>query len=187
MRWLSLAGVLVLVTLVLEVVAFVLVARWLGVAWALAIVIATCVLGGILLRREGVRGWRRFRAALEAGRPPGRDVAAGLVGLVGALLLAVPGLLTDVIGLVLLLPPVRWSAGAMAQRLAERRMPPELAGGIFGPRRVKVRQGPVRSATPPPDPAPGVAPGPALEGEIVPPPRTATPKPAPTKSAPPPG
>src|SRR5262245_24744544 len=90
-----------------EIVVFVAVVHALGGAWAVLLLLAFSFLGAALLRREGVRGWRAFRLAAEKGRPPGAQVSDSLVGLGGALLLAVPGFITAVAGLLLLLPPVR--------------------------------------------------------------------------------
>ncbi len=90
-----------------EIVVFVLVAHLIGTLWALLLVLATGILGGWLLRREGVRAWRSLRQTSGAGGPVGDGATTGLVGLLAALLLVVPGFLTDLAGLALLLPPVR--------------------------------------------------------------------------------
>lgn len=156
------AVLLVLVTGAAEIVLFIVAARWIGVAWTLGLALAVSVFGAWLLRREGVRGWRRFRAALAEHRPPGVEVSDGLVGLAAAVLLVVPGFLTGVVGLLLLLPPVRALARASIRRGAERRIPSTAAGDLFGPRRVRT-QAPTQAA---PDPGASV-----LEGEIVDPDR----------------
>jgi UPF0716 protein FxsA len=163
-RQVSLVGVGLLVTTAVEIVLFVLVARWLGVGPTVLLVLATSLLGGWLLRSAGLRAWRGLRAAATAGRPPGQEVSQGLLGLLSGLLLVLPGFLTDVLGLALLAPPVRRVAGRGVQRLAERRMPSALAGDVFGPRRVRVRRGPAHQPTPGGAPPPGEAP---IEGEIV--------------------
>jgi UPF0716 protein FxsA len=143
---------------VVEIVGFVLVAKLAGVAWTLLLILVSTVLGVWLLRREGLRAWRRFRAAAETG-PPGREVTDGLVGLLAAVLLVVPGFLTDLVGLALLVPPVRAAARAGMQRSAERRMTSAEAGDLFGPRRVRVRRGP-------PGP-PGASSTPVIDGEVI--------------------
>jgi UPF0716 protein FxsA len=168
--WLPL---LLVAAAVAEVVVFVLVVRWLGAPAAVLLALATSVVGMVLLRREGIRAWRRFRAALEAGgEPPGVRVADGLVGLVGALMLALPGFVSDVVGLLLVLPPSRGLARRAVQRVAEARMSSGLAGDVFGPRRVRVRRGPPRGADPPVPSQPGPhtgpdRPPPPIEGEVV--------------------
>ncbi|RQX35122.1 exlusion protein FxsA, partial [Micromonospora chalcea] len=78
----------------LELTVFVLVGRAVGFGAAVLLVFGASLLGLVLLRREGMRAWRGFRAAGEAGRPPGPEVTDGLVGLLGALLLAMPGLVS---------------------------------------------------------------------------------------------
>lgn len=162
MRALGYAGAALVVTAVLEIAVLVLVAHWIGPFWTILLVLATSVLGGWLLRREGVRAWRRFRDAARAGREPGAEVSGGVVGLLGAVLLVLPGFLTDLAGLVLLAPPVRHLAGRRAQAFAERQLSPALAGDLFGPRRVRIRRAtPPEAAT-----VPGEA-GEPIEGEIV--------------------
>jgi len=128
-----------LVLAVLEIALLVLAVKWLGLALTVLLVLLTALLGGWRLRREGTRGWRALRAAAEAGRPVGPQVSDGLVGLLSALLLVVPGFLTDVAGLLLLVPLVRRVARHGVRRLTERRVSSAAAGDLFGPRQVKVR------------------------------------------------
>jgi len=170
------APLLLVVAAVAEVVVFVLVVRWIGGPAAVLLALATSVLGMVLLRREGIRAWRRFRSALEAGEPPGVRVADGLVGLVGALMLALPGFLSDALGLLLVLPPSRGLARRAVQRVAETRMSSGMAGDVFGPRRVRVRRGPrpdpprVADPTVPSQPGPKAGPDRPprpIEGEVV--------------------
>lgn len=160
MRWVFLAGV---VTAAAEVAVFILVGHWIGWGWTLLLVLAASLAGAALLQRESVEAWRRLREAARSGRPPGGQVIEGLVGLIGALLLAVPGLLTGVVGGLLLVPPLRRLAGREVERRAERRLPSATAGDLFGPRRVRVR---VRRDQPRPAEPDGGA-GPTIEGEIV--------------------
>jgi UPF0716 protein FxsA len=166
----SLVGIGLLLTVVVEVVLFVLVAHWLGVGPTILLVLATSLVGAWLLRNAGVRAWRGLRAAGSSGRPPGQELGQGLLGLLSGLLLVLPGFLTDLVGLALLAPPVRRVAGRGVQRVAERRLSSAVAGNVFGPRRVRVRRGqPYRPTPGEPTPAGGpTAPGGApIEGEIV--------------------
>ncbi|MET9302022.1 FxsA family protein [Micromonospora aurantiaca] len=160
----------------LELTVFVLVGRAVGFGPAVLLVFGASLLGLVLLRREGMRAWRGFRAAAQAGRPPGAEVTDGLVGLLGALLLALPGLVSGVVGLLLLVPPLRRLAGGGVRRATERRVSSMVAGDLFGPRRVRVYRGaPQPAPEPAPAPSPGPAPSPqpvtdpgkAIEGEIV--------------------
>jgi len=157
-----------------EIVVFVLVANWIGFGWALLAVIATSVLGGVLGKREGTRAWRRFRAVTEAGERPGPHLTRSLVGLLAAVLLFIPGFITDAIGLALLLPPARALAAAGVTNVATRRLGSGTVGTFLGPRRVRVRTGrPTRAddvRVTIPDtggPAPAGGHGDAIEGEII--------------------
>jgi UPF0716 protein FxsA len=167
-RGLALLPLGLLLLAVAEIAAFVAVVHAIGAGWALLIIIATSVLGLALLRREGIRGWRRFREVAESGRPPGAQVSNSLIGLLGALLLALPGFITAAAGLLLLLPPVRTLARLGVERATTGRISSAAAGDLFGPRRVRVRRGaPVPDDTPPtPTPTPAID-GEVVEGEIV--------------------
>ena len=155
---------------VAEIAAFVAVLHAIGGGWALLLLAGSCLAGLALLRREGIRGWRAFRAAAEQGRPPGPEVSDSLAGLGGALLLAVPGFITAIAGLVLLLPPGRLLARRGIERATERQVGAAVAGDLFGPRRVKVRRGDpvvvVEQDTPVRTPSAAIE-GEVIEGEVL--------------------
>ncbi|MGN9893697.1 FxsA family protein [Micromonospora sp. L31] len=174
-RYLRFVPPALLLAVVLELAVFVGVGQVIGFGSAVLLVFAASLLGLVLLRREGMRAWRGFRSSVEARQPPGRQVTDGLVGLLGALLLATPGLVSGVVGLLLLVPPVRRLARAGVQRAAERRVSSMVAGDLFGPRTVRVRRGASRPASEPTVDGQVVDAGPpqvvdggrAIEGEIV--------------------
>jgi UPF0716 protein FxsA len=138
-----------------EIVVLIVVADLIGPGWTALVVLVASLAGLVLLRREGLRAWRGFREAAGSGSPPGPRVTDGVVGLGGALLLAVPGLITSAVGAALLTPPVRRLARRRVQARAERRMSSAEAGQVFGPRRVRAER-----ADRGPDPE-------VVEGEIV--------------------
>jgi UPF0716 protein FxsA len=88
------------------------VAEAIGVLVTVLLLVVSWPLGLWLLRAEGRSAWRRLSAAVAAGRPPGREVINGALVLVGGVLLIVPGFISDVVGLSLLLPPTRALARA---------------------------------------------------------------------------
>jgi UPF0716 protein FxsA len=65
--------------------------------------------------------WNRFNAALGAGRVPHGEVIDGVLIIFGGAFLITPGFLTDVIGVLLLLPPTRAGFRRIARRSIERR------------------------------------------------------------------
>jgi UPF0716 protein FxsA len=148
-----------------EFLAFVSVAHAIGFGWALLLLALSSIAGVLLLRREGIRGFRSFQEAAREGRPPAAEVTNSLIGLGGALFLALPGFITGVAGIILLLPPTRVLARRGVERIASRRLGGAATGDLFGPRRVRVHQSdPVTVVVDEPRPAP---PAGAIEGEIV--------------------
>lgn len=193
-RPLAFLPIALLITALVEIGAFILLGQAIGYGWAFLLLLAMSVGGMLLVRREGMKAWRRFRDVANAGRPPGEQVTDGVVGLGAGILLAIPGLVTGVIGLLLAIPPLRTLARGATRRFTERRVSSAVAGDLFGPRRVRVRRGAPTTgpSTPPPAPAPSgpitaepAAPtvatsppgtpivGEVLEGEIVEPHRRA--------------
>lgn len=73
----------------------------------LLLLLLDSIIGAVLVRREGVRAWRRFREALSAGRIPDDEILQGALLLFGGALLLTPGFVTDVFGLALVLPITR--------------------------------------------------------------------------------
>ena len=113
----------VLLYLVVEIVALVALASWIGVGWTLLVLLAGSVLGLWLARREGLRAVRAMTEAARDHRVAHVELTDGLLVAMGGLLLLVPGLVTDVAGLLLLLPPTRSLVRRRMVREAERRAP----------------------------------------------------------------
>jgi UPF0716 protein FxsA len=104
-----------------ELAVIIQVGQAIGVWWTIALLIADSVLGSVLMRAQGRAVWRRFTEALQEGRVPTREVLDGGLVIFGGVLLLTPGFLTDVLGLILLLPPTRALVRAvLARRLAHR-------------------------------------------------------------------
>lgn len=78
-----------------------------GFANTILLVLCTGVLGAWLFRLEGTRTWAKWQASLAQGQVPEEGVLGGVMLLLGGALLVTPGVLTDCVGLLLLLPPSR--------------------------------------------------------------------------------
>jgi UPF0716 protein FxsA len=112
---------LFIVVPIVELYVIIQVGHVLGVANTLGLLILVSFVGAWLMKREGLSTWRRAQRQVEAGTVPGRELVDGaLIVLAGALLLA-PGFVTDAVGLLLLLPPVRGSVRSFARHRLERR------------------------------------------------------------------
>lgn len=89
-----------------------------GLLPTLSLCVLTGVAGAWLARREGLRTLWSFQERLARGGVPGRALMDGLCILLGGALLLTPGLLTDVVGFSLLLPPSRrWIQERMKRRI----------------------------------------------------------------------
>jgi UPF0716 protein FxsA len=100
-----------------------------GVLPTLALLVADALLGSLLLRQQGRAAWIRFNRALAENRLPHKEVFDGVLIIMGGALLLTPGFITDVFGLILLLPPTRAAVRAVAARTVRRRM--ALGGATF--------------------------------------------------------
>jgi UPF0716 protein FxsA len=98
---------LFIVVPIVELYVIIQIGSLIGVWPTIALLLADAILGSMLLRHQGRGAWRRFNAALDEGRFPGREVADGLLIAIGGTLLLTPGFVTDIVGLVFLIPPTR--------------------------------------------------------------------------------
>lgn len=110
---------------VLEVSVFALVAQAIGILAALGLILLGVATGGLLLRRQGAAMLGLLRTASAAGRLPADAVAQSGARALAAVLLMLPGFLTDAAALVILIEPLRrvlWRAGGLPP--LARRAPP---------------------------------------------------------------
>ena len=121
---------LFIVVPIAELAVIIQVGQALGFWLTLALLVADSVLGSLLMRSQGRAAWRRFGEALQAGRPPAREVSDGVLIIFGGALLLTPGFLTDVLGLLLLIPPTR----AIVRRILQRRLAHRMVASVTGRR-----------------------------------------------------
>ncbi|HKS46281.1 MAG TPA: FxsA family protein [Amycolatopsis sp.] len=124
-------AVVLLLYLVAEAAAVWAVSSVVGVLGTLALLLAGAFLGSWLARREGSRAASAFLATVRAGRPAHNEVTDGMLIAFGGLLIMVPGFLSDLAGLLLLLPPTRAVVRRAWLRRAERRMATHGAGRVI--------------------------------------------------------
>lgn len=92
---------------VLELAVIVQVAGQIGVLETLVLLVAISVAGAWLLKQQGLATWRSLQVAMARGEVPTKEATDGALILFGGALLLTPGFVTDLFGLVLLLPPTR--------------------------------------------------------------------------------
>lgn len=109
--------VLLLVALpVAELVVIVQVAGEIGVGNTLGLLLLISIAGVSLARRAGLGALDQLRRAQASGKPPSRELSDSGLLLLAAVLLVLPGFITDVFGLALFLPPVRTAVRALVLR-----------------------------------------------------------------------
>ena len=117
-------GVLALVFLVIplaELYVIIQVGQAFGALNTIVLLIVVGAAGAWLAKREGMSVWRRFQRQVQSGAVPGKEIADGVMILFAAALLMTPGFLTDLLGIALLLPPVRAVVRGILMKQAARR------------------------------------------------------------------
>lgn len=126
--WGLVAVAFVLVPL-LEIFLIVQAGQAIGIGWTILILVGDSILGAVLLKREGLAAWRALTEALASYRMPARELADGVLVLVGGTLLLTPGFFTDAIGFAFLVPFTRPVARKALTAFISRRF----LGGPAGP------------------------------------------------------
>jgi UPF0716 protein FxsA len=105
-----------------EIAVFLVLALTIGWLWTMGLFLATSAIGVLVLRHSGRKDLERFRAALEKdGLRAIHLESPGLAAMVGGILLVFPGFITDAIGVLLFIPPLRrWFAAAI-RRVSRKR------------------------------------------------------------------
>jgi UPF0716 protein FxsA len=122
-----LAG-LVIVAMI-EIYVIIQVAHAIGALDTIALLILVSVAGVWLTKHAGFTVLRRLRAQINAGHAPTAELVDGVLVLVAGLLIAIPGFVTDALGLLVLFPPTR----ALFRRSLHRRFSVRVVGGGRGP------------------------------------------------------
>jgi UPF0716 protein FxsA len=87
------------------------------------LLVAGFVLGSVVIKRAGRRAFQNLNEALQRGGAPSSSGSGGNgLMMLGGLLLMIPGLLSDAVGLLLLIPPVQKAVGRYAERTFDRRI-----------------------------------------------------------------
>ena len=149
----------------LELVVIVRVGQTIGVGWTILLLVADSIFGAWLLKREGSRALAALGAAFSSGRMPAREIADGMLILVGGVLMLTPGFLSDVLGFFFILPVTRPLARGLLTRFVAARLLVVPGGGFGGGLGGSAFPG----STPPgngPRPRPGGH-GDVVQGEVV--------------------
>lgn len=111
---------LIVVVPLMELYFIVQVGQEIGVFATIAALIVISAVGSALVKREGIRVYRDFVVAIRSGQEPTRQIIAGVCVLAAGVLFLAPGFFSDVLGIVMLLPPTRRALTWLALRRSFR-------------------------------------------------------------------
>ncbi|OJU82930.1 MAG: hypothetical protein BGO11_18355 [Solirubrobacterales bacterium 70-9] len=134
-----LLALLFIVVPIAELYVIIQVGELIGVWPTLLLLLLDAIVGSWLLKHEGRAAWRRFNEALAERRIPAKEVADGFLVILGGALLIAPGFITDIFGVLYLIPPTRALARKVLTRFTVGRVavvgfPGAMGGFGRGPR-----------------------------------------------------
>jgi UPF0716 protein FxsA len=118
----AILAILFIVVPIVELAVIIQVGQAIGVLNTIAVLLLVSAVGAWLVKREGLAVWGRFQRQVQMGVVPSREMADGVLILVAGALLLSPGFVTDIFGILLLLPPVRAAIRSAALYRAGRRV-----------------------------------------------------------------
>jgi UPF0716 protein FxsA len=111
-----------LVVPVVEIYVIIQVGQAIGAVPTVLLLLLDGFVGAAIVRHEGAKAWRALQAAISAGRMPTREIADGALIVLGGALLLSPGFVTDIVGLLFVLPFTRPMFRGLLARMMGRRV-----------------------------------------------------------------
>jgi len=109
---------LLLVVPIIEIGTFIAIGDQIGIAATLLMILVTAIIGTMLLRHQGLSLIKKIQDEMNEGKVPGRALGDAAMILVAGILLLTPGFVTDTLGFLLFVPPVRAAIwGFIASRI----------------------------------------------------------------------
>lgn len=97
----------ILLVPLVEIAVFIWIGGLIGVLPTVLLTVVTALAGSLMLRQQGLSLLMRMQKELDAGRAPGNEIMQGAMIVLASILLLLPGFVTDTIGLLLFVPPIR--------------------------------------------------------------------------------
>lgn len=107
---------------VVEIIVLLLSGNLIGFWPTLFLIVATGLIGAYLAKRQGMETWKKAQEQIRYGMMPGNEIIDGICIFIGAALLLSPGLISDIMGLILVFPPTRNLLKPIVIRLIMNRM-----------------------------------------------------------------
>lgn len=120
MKFLFVLAVLFIALPVAEFTVLIEMGRHIGTLYTILLVFGAGIVGAILAKMEGLRILQRVQDSLRAGIMPTEDLFDGVLVLAAGIFLITPGFISDVLGMLLLLPPTRYPVKVLLRRIVRR-------------------------------------------------------------------
>ena len=92
---------------VLEIYVIIKVGSYIGAGWTVFLVVATAFVGAYLAKMQGAHTMMKMRSNMQQGIPPTNDILDAFLIFAAGLVFLTPGFLTDILGVLVLLPVTR--------------------------------------------------------------------------------
>lgn len=122
MRIISKLIPLFIIVPLVELAILIQIGKWLGVWETIGLCILTALVGAFLVKSEGLRIWLKLQSELMQGRMPTDQLIDGVLILIGGIMLLTPGVVTDLIGLTMLIPFTRFFYRAWLKKKFEKKI-----------------------------------------------------------------
>ena len=103
-----------------ELILLIQMGQWIGTLPTVGLIVVTGIVGAYLARQQGFSVYRRIQNELQSGQLPGEALLEGAMILVAGAVLMTPGVLTDALGFLLLIPPTRKIIGGLVSKRFQR-------------------------------------------------------------------
>ena len=117
----------------LEIAGFVAMAELVGLLGVFALVVLGIIAGGFIIRTIGLASVRRMQERADQGETIGQELGGLVLGFLGGVLIIIPGFLTDLIGIALLIKPIQMLVWPRYGRQMASTMPNMRQGGWQSP------------------------------------------------------
>ena len=148
-----------------EIYVLIKVGSWIGVLPTIGLLILDSILGTWLIKHEGGRAWRALAERLQTGRMPHRELADGVLVTLGGALMLSPGFVTDIFGVLLVLPLTRPLFRRLVISYATSRATGYVASSYAGPSAGS--PGSTRGTPGGPGVPPGCPDGDVVRGDVI--------------------
>lgn len=92
---------------IVEIAVVLLSGKLLGIVPTLLLIVITGALGIYLAKTKGINAFQQLKVAIENGQAPGDAIIDGVLTFIGAIILVLPGFISDIIGILLVIPTTR--------------------------------------------------------------------------------